>query len=154
MTDHPNQFIVFKLDGQKFSLRLTSVDRIERAVEITPLPTMPENVLGIVNLKGQIVPVFNIRRRFRLRERDIDPRDRLIFAHTARRTVALVVDAVSEIIGRQDRDVIAAGEILPGLDSVEGAAKVDDGLVLIHDLDRFLSLQEEATLDEAMRLHD
>jgi len=152
--DQPHQLLVFHLDGQRFSLRLTAVDRIERAVEVTPLPKMPENVLGIVNLKGQVIPVFNVRRRFRLRERGIDPRDRFIFARTSRRRVALVVDAVSEVLGQQDQDVVASREILPGLDYVEGVAKLADGLVLIHDLDRFLSVQEEAALDEAIKHHD
>ena len=148
------QLLVFRLDGRRFSLRLSVVERVERAVEITPLPQMPENVLGIVNLRGQVVPVFNLRRRFHLRERELDPRDRLIFARTARRPVALVVDAVSEVLPTRGREVVASGEILPGLDCVEGVAKLADGLVLIHDLDRFLSVQEETALDEAMQQHE
>jgi purine-binding chemotaxis protein CheW len=150
----PHQLLVFKLDGQRFALRLAAVERIERAVKITPLPKMPENVLGIVNLKGKIVAVFNVRKRFRLDEREVDPRDQLIFAHTARRPVALVVDTVGEVIERKDHDVVPSSEILPGLDYVEGVAKLDDGLVLIHDLDRFLSLQEENALEEAIKGHD
>lgn len=148
------QLLVFRLDGRRFSLRLSVVERVERAVEIIPLPQMPENVLGIVNLRGQVVPVFNLRRRFHLRERELDPRDRLIFARTARRPVALVVDAVSEVLPTRGREVVASGEILPGLDCVEGVAKLADGLVLIHDLDRFLSVQEETALDEAMQQHE
>ena len=149
-----HQLLVFKLDGQRFGLRLAVVERIERAVAIRPLPKMPENVLGIVNLKGQIVPVFNVRRRFRLAEREVEPRDQLIFAHTVRRLVALVVDAVEELIERQDQDVTTSGEILPGLEYVEGVAKIEEGLVLIHDLDRFLSVQEETELEEAMKRHE
>jgi purine-binding chemotaxis protein CheW len=149
-----HQLLVFKLDGQRFALHLAAVDRIERAVEITPLPQIPEKVLGIVNLKGQIVPVFNVRRGFHLAERDVDPRDQLIFAHTAQRPVALVVDAVGEVIERGDKDIITSGEILPGLDYVEGVVKLEDGIVMIHDLDRFLSLQEEAALKEALTHHE
>jgi purine-binding chemotaxis protein CheW len=154
MINKVHQLLVFKLDAQKFSLHLAAVDRIERAVEVTPLPKMPENVLGIVNLKGQIVPVFNVRRQFHLPEREVEPRDQLIFAHTARRSVALVVDAAGEVIERRDQDVIASGEILPDLEYVEGVVKLDNGLVLIHDLDRFLSAEEENALEEAMKRHD
>jgi purine-binding chemotaxis protein CheW len=150
----PNQFIVFTLDGQKYSLRLSAVERVERAVEITPLPLMPENVLGVVNIRGQIVPVFNVRKRFRLPARDLDARDQLIFARTSRRPVALVVDEVEEIIERDQQDVIPGDRILPGLEYVEGVARLADGLAVIHDLDRFLSVQEENALDQAMSRHD
>jgi purine-binding chemotaxis protein CheW len=148
------QLLVFKLDSRLFALHLAVVDRIVRAVQVTPLPEGPETVLGVVNLKGQVVPTFNLRRRFQMPERDIDPGDQLIIAHTARRPVALIVDAVGEIIERGDQDVIASGEIFPGLDHVEGVAKIEDGIVMIHDLDRFLSLQEEAVLKAAMKHHD
>jgi purine-binding chemotaxis protein CheW len=154
MTIRSHQLLVFVLDGQRFAVRVASVERIERAVEITPLPGVPENVLGVVNLKGQIVPVFNVRKRLHLPERDVDPRDQLIFAHTSHRQVALVVDAVAEVVERRDLDVIASGEILPGLEYMEGVTKLEDGLVMIHDLDRFLSLQEETALEEAITRHD
>jgi purine-binding chemotaxis protein CheW len=154
MINRAQQLLVFKLDGLRFALHLAAVERIERAVEITPLPGIPENVVGIINLKGQIVPVFNVRKGFHLPEREVDPRDQLIFAHTSRRPVALVVDAVGEVIERGDSDVVASGEILPGLEYVEGVAKLADGIVMIHDLDRFLSLQEESALAEALKPHD
>ena len=149
-----HQLLVFLLDDQRFALRLASVERIERAVEVTPLPRVPENVLGVFIWKGQIVPVFNVRRGFHLPERNIDPRDQLIITHTARRRVALVVDAVTDLIERGEPDVIASGEILPGLEYVDGVAKFDDGIVMIHDLERFLSLQEETALEEALKRHD
>ena len=129
------QLLVFKLDSRLFALHLAVVDGIVRAVRVTLLPEGPETVLGVVNLKGKVVPTFNLRRRFQMPERDIDPGDQLIIAHTARRPVAcLVVDAVGEIIERGDQDVIASGEIFPGLDHVEGVAKIEDGIVMIHDL--------------------
>jgi purine-binding chemotaxis protein CheW len=154
MISKAHQLLVFKLDGRRFALRLAVVERIERAVEIAPLPKMPENVLGIVNRRGQVIPVFDVRRRFRLPERDVDPRDHLIFAHTARRPVALVVDALEEVIERGDQDIVGSAEILAGLEYVEGVAKLEEGIVLIHDLDRFLSLQEENALEEAINRHD
>src|SRR5579872_3597119 len=106
--DTLRQLIVFNLDGQKFALRLAVVERIEQMVEITPLPKMPEHVLGVVNRKGQIVPVFNLRRRFRLPERDVDPRDHLIFARTTHRPVALAVDAAGGVVEAEGSNLIAS----------------------------------------------
>ena len=77
--------------------------------------------------------------------------DQLIIAHTSRRTVALVADAVSGVIERSEQEVIAAEKVLPGIEYVEGVVKLEDGMILIHDLNKFLSLEEEQALDNAMK---
>src|SRR3990170_1876614 len=72
------QLLAFGMAQQRYALPLAAVERVVRAVEITPLPKAPPMVLGIVNIGGHIVPVFNVRSRFRLPERDMDLRDQLI----------------------------------------------------------------------------
>jgi purine-binding chemotaxis protein CheW len=114
------------------------------------LPKAPEIILGVVNIRGQVIPVFHIRKRFHLPERDIGLSDHLIVAHTARRTVALVADAVIGVVAHGDEDLAAVERVLPGLEYVEGVMKLDDGLVFIHDLDTFLSLEEEETMEKAL----
>ena len=146
-----NQHVVFTLDEQRYALHLPAVERIVRVVEVTPLPKAPEIVLGVVNVQGQITPVINIRKRFRLPEREMNLSDQLIIAHTSRRTVALVADAVSGVIERSEQEVIAAEKVLPGIEYVEGVVKLEDGMILIHDLNKFLSLEEEQALDNAMK---
>jgi purine-binding chemotaxis protein CheW len=148
--NHLNQLLVFILDEQRYALSLAAVERVVRMVDITPLPKAPEMVLGVVNLQGRVVPLFNIRQRFGVPERELNLSDQLIIAHTSRRTVALVADAVSGLIERPEEEIIRAEKILPGMEYVEGVVKLEDGLVLIHDLDQFLSLQEENALDKAM----
>jgi purine-binding chemotaxis protein CheW len=117
---------------------------------MTPLPKAPEIVIGVINIQGRIIPVFNIRRRFHLPEREIELSDQLIIANTARRTVALVVDTVDGVIERLSEEVTPADQVLPRIEYVEGIVKLENGLVLIHDLDKFLSIDEEAKLDEAV----
>ncbi|MCJ7565171.1 MAG: chemotaxis protein CheW [Candidatus Aminicenantes bacterium] len=146
-----NQLVVFALDEQRYALHLSAVERIVRVAEVTPLPKAPEIVLGVINVQGQIIPVADIRRRFRLPEREIDLSDHLIIAHTPNRTVALVVDEVTGVIESPEQKLIPAKEILPGTDYVEGVMKLEDGLILIHDLATFLSLEEENTLDLALK---
>jgi len=149
--DKLNQLIVLTLDEQRYALHLSAVERIVRVVEVTPLPKAPEIVLGVVNVQGQITPVINIRKRFCLPEREMNLSDQLIIAHTSRRTVALVADAVSGVIERSEQEVIAAEKVLPGIEYVEGVVKLEDGMILIHDLNKFLSLEEEQALDNAMK---
>jgi len=120
-------------------------------VEISPLPKAPEIVLGVINVQGRIVPVFNVRKRFRLPERETSLSDQLIVAQTSRRTVAMLVDAVSGVVAYPEQQVITADRVLPGLEYLEGVAKLDGGMILIHDLDKFLSLEEETTLDNALK---
>ncbi|MEO9061583.1 MAG: chemotaxis protein CheW [Nitrosospira sp.] len=147
MTD---QYIVFILDTQRYALHLTVVDRVVRMVHVTPLPHAPDVVLGVVNLEGQVIPVMNVRQRFNLPVREIALTDRLIFAHTARRSVALVADTVTEVAEWSAESLIPAEEILPEVKYLEGVIKFRDGLILIHDLDKFLSLEEEHSLDLAL----
>jgi purine-binding chemotaxis protein CheW len=146
-----NTFVVFQLDQQRYALRLGTVKRAIPAVEITPLPQAPDTVLGIINMHGQIIPVFNLRRRFHLPEREIEVNDKLIIAATARRIVALAVDSVGDVIEHAEQEVIDAGTVLPLMEYVEGIMKLADGMVLIHNLDTFLSLNEEEALEEAIR---
>ena len=88
--------------------------------------------------------------RFHLPAREVRLDDQMIIATTAKRTVALIVDSVDDVIEIPEEKIIAAEQILPELEYVEGVMKTEDGMVLIHDLERFLSLPEEKALDEAM----
>jgi purine-binding chemotaxis protein CheW len=85
-----------------------------------------------------------------LPERDIRPDDALLLAHTKRRAVVLPIDACDRIVEAADDDVVPSEDIAPGLEHLPGVVKLDDGLVLIHDLERFLSSDEGNALDVAM----
>jgi purine-binding chemotaxis protein CheW len=145
-----NQYIVFILDDQRYALYLSAVDRVVRMVHVTPLSSAPDIVLGVVCIQGRIVPVMNVRQRFNLPKREIALSDRLIFAHTKRRPIALVADAVTEVVECSAQNQIPAESILPEAKYLEGIIKFKDGLILIHDLEKFLSLEEENTLDLAL----
>lgn len=146
-----DQYLAFILDDSLYGLNLSGVKRILRVVEVTPLPKAPEIVLGVINVQGQIIPVFNLRKRFRLREREINLGDQLIIAQTSRRKVALLADAVRGVVERSEGEIIPADQILPGMEYVEGVAKLEDGMALIHDLDRFLSIEEDQALGDALK---
>lgn len=143
--------VAFHLDDRRFALYLPAVKRVIRIVEITPLPKAPEIVIGMINMEGNIIPVLNIRKRFRLPEREIRLSDHLIIADTSKRIVAIMVDTVSDVIEKAAHDIVGASAILPVMEYVEGVVKLEDGMVLVHDLDKFLSLDEERVLEDAMK---
>lgn len=146
-----NQYLVFTLDEQRYALYLSAVERVVRIVELTPLPESTDIVLGIINLQGRIIPVVNIRKRFNLPEREIEVSNQMIMAHTSKRVLALLVDAVEGIVERPEQEVILAEKIFPEIEYIEGVVKLEDGLILIHDIERFLSLEEERKLEDAMK---
>ena len=143
--------MVLSLDDGWYALRLAAVQRVVRAVEVTPLPKAPIIVLGVINVQGQIIPVFNLRERFSLKQREIEPSNQFIIATTRRRVVALVVDTVVGVIERPEKEILAPASILSDMEYVEGVTKFEDGIVFIHDLGGFLSLDEAKQLDEALK---
>jgi purine-binding chemotaxis protein CheW len=145
------QIVAFALDGQRFAVSLSAVECVVRAVEITPLPKAPAIVLGVIDFHGQVLPVFNLRRRFRLPEREIDLNDHIIIARTSHRTVALVVDAVHGVTECAEDEIVTADAIVPGLEYVAGVVKRPDGMIFIHDLEEFLSFAEAQQLEGALQ---
>lgn len=148
------QLLVFHLDGQRYALPLDTVERVVRAAEITPLPQAPQIVLGALDIAGTILPVLNVRRRFRLPERDIHPSDQFLIARTRDRRVALVIDAAAEVVKLSTAQLIPAVAVAPGMEHIQGVARMNDGLILIHDLQTFLALEEAVALDRAIHAQE
>jgi purine-binding chemotaxis protein CheW len=145
-----DQIVLFTLDELSFALSLQAVVKVIHAIEIRHLPKAPEIIVGIINVKGQIIPVADIRKRFGLMPREIILSDRLIIADTGKRQIAILVDTVTGIRDLASRQLAVAGVTLPFVEYISGVAKFDDGLVLIYNLDRFLSLDEEKELGKAL----
>jgi purine-binding chemotaxis protein CheW len=142
--------VVFALDDQRYALALTCVQRSIRVVAVTPLPGAPAIVMGVIDLGGVVIPVIDIRSRFGHPPRDVRLSDHLLVATTRHRTVALLVDETKGVIEASPESHAPGGDILPGLELVAGAVKLEDGLVLIHDLGRLLFLEEETAIDRAL----
>jgi purine-binding chemotaxis protein CheW len=146
-----SQLVAFSLDDRRFAVALSTVKRIERIVAVTPLPKAPAIVTGIVNFHGQVIPVVDIRSRFNLPFREPELNDHLLVLDTGRRVLAFIVDAAEGVIDASADQYADRKEILPGMDYVKGVVKLEDGMILIHDPETFLSLEEEHTLDAAMK---
>ncbi len=143
------QLLAFSVGDHRYALPLSAVKRVVRAVEVTPLPDAPDTILGLINVQGQIMPVVNVRRRMGLPEREVNLSDRLIIGQTSKRTVALLVDAVSGVIEPEEQEVITAEKILPGAGCVGEVAKLAEEIVLVQDLDTFFSFAEEEAFSGA-----
>ena len=144
------RLVLLTVDGQTYALHLEAVDRILRMAEVTPLPGAPDAVEGVINIRGEVVPIVSIRRRLGLAERAAGAADSLVVARARTRRLAIIAESVLGVVERPADAVVSAGDIARGIQHIEGVLKTSDGLVLIHDLERFFSAEEEQSLDLAL----
>ncbi len=144
------EILTFELDGNDYAMPLEPVREVVRAVEVTPLAGAPAVVLGVIDYRGTLIPVFSLRRRFQLRDRRVQLGDVFIVAEAAGRLAAVHADGVrwlSSVTADRVRD---ARSLVLGGAHVAGAVTLPDGVVMLYDLATFLSAAEEATLDQAL----
>ena len=139
--------LVYTIDGFSFGLPLSSVDRIVRAVAVTPLSDAPDSILGVINVQGRIIPVVNTRMILRLKSREIAVEDKFILARTAELVMVIVADTVEGVVERPWAEVIAREGPNSRNDNLKGIVKLDGIPVPIHDLNRFLSTEAWAHKD-------
>jgi len=153
MSESLHTLILFTLDGQKYGVDLQIVMRVVRVVEITPVPGMPEKVMGIINFEGTIIPVINTRRIIDAPLRDLELSDQLVIVQSPERMIALVVDSVEGAIGYADAEEIPMESVIHGTKILRGILKDKEDLIFIQDIGRFLSLEEKLMLDSVLDSH-
>jgi purine-binding chemotaxis protein CheW len=141
-----NKIICFLVSGQRFGIRLSEIDTIIRAVEITPVPTSPGYLCGIIDVHGAVVPVINMDVRIGLPDRPTRISDRFIFAKVPGRLIALRVDEVTDIFQNIENHFLNADIISLDLE-IHGIVRSKDGLIVIYNLETFLSTDEISFLD-------
>jgi purine-binding chemotaxis protein CheW len=144
------EILLFKIGGARYGLLSADVHELIRAVAIVSLPRAPVIVEGLINLRGRVVPVLDIRSRFGAPKKPLEPSDHMIVAFAGTGLVAIRVDQATELVRLDERHIEAAKRIAPGIEHVAGVARLPDGLVLIHDLRTFLTEAEALALNEAL----
>ena len=148
MPDHA--YLTFGIDANRYAISATSVVEIVRAVAVMPLPGAPPIVTGLIDYRGAILPVFDVARRFRHASRAVRAAHRLIIATAGARTVALHVDAVDRLIDLIPETIEVTPSAIDPAVPIAGLARTHDGMLVIQDLDRFLSTAEASQLDDAL----
>lgn len=147
-SDH---YLVFTLDQHRFALALAEVERVVPALELTPLPGAPHLVPGIFNLQGKIVTAISLRRRFGLPDRELALSDHFVVTRALGRTVALMVDDTRGVVSQAHAEIVPAKAFLPEQPYVCGVMRLPDGIVLIQDLDRLLTAEEDQHLARVLQ---
>jgi purine-binding chemotaxis protein CheW len=138
------QVVVFELSGETYALDILHVHEIIRIQPVTPVPGAPEYIEGLINLRGRVVPVVDLRKRFGLRTREIGDRSRIIVVQVSDDIVGVVVDAVSEVIMVSPELVEPAARVVTGLDAeyIRTIAKVEGHLVAVLNPDKILEYSD------------
>ncbi|PLX03012.1 MAG: chemotaxis protein CheW [Marinilabiliales bacterium] len=143
--------VIFSLENPRYALELSCVERVISSVEIIPLPKAPDKVLGIINYHGDIIPVINIRKMFRLPEKGLSTEDQFIIAKTEKRLVALVVDFVEGFYELEDVSYEKTKELYPFAEYISSISVLEDEIIIINDLEKFLSLSDHNFLDKSIK---
>jgi purine-binding chemotaxis protein CheW len=143
-----NQLVVFDLANEHYGVDIAAVDGIVKMQQITAVPHAPSFVEGITNLRGEVLPVIDLRKRFGLSQGDATKETRIVHVNVDGVRVGMVVDAVSEVLRVAEEDIEPPSPIVTTVDSgfITGIAKVDERLIILLDLGKVLSTEEQAEL--------
>jgi len=146
------QLVVFELGDESYGVDISRVQDINRMQEITEIPHAPESVVGVINLRGRVIPVIDLRKRFGLPDAVRTKDTRIVVVHLEGNLIGVIVDAVSQVL-RIPADIVEPpSPVLAGVDSryLRGIAKLDDKLVILLDLDYVLSRREQEAISEVL----
>jgi len=147
-TDGSIQLLTFKLDDQEYALDIANVVQVVRMVAITRAPKAPDFVEGMVNLRGKVVPVIDIRKRCGLATKPYDLNTQLLIARADGRMMALIVDVVSEVLTMPIDNIEPPSQIGTEMENLAAVGKLGDRLLLIIDPSTLLAEADMAQVQE------
>ena len=143
------QLVSFKIANEEFGIDILNVQEINRMVPITRVPNSPVFVEGIINLRGRVLPVIDLRAKLGLPKKEYDKDTRIVVANIEGKTVGFLVDAVSEVLRIPKSITEAPPEIITGINSeyITAVGKLDDRLLILLDLNKLLVEEEKELLE-------
>ncbi len=142
--DEVLQWVTFQLDRETYGINVMQVQEVLRYTEIAPVPGAPDFVLGIINLRGNVVTVIDTRSRFGLDSADITDNSRIVIIEAEKQTVGIVVDSVAEVVDIYSNEIESAPNV--GNDEtaryIEGVVSRGEELLILVDLNKLLSDDE------------
>lgn len=143
------QFVGFVLHQEHYGVDIMSVEEIIRMVEITPVPRAPVFVEGIINIRGRVIPIVDLRKKLKMGDFSNTETTRIIIVCINSRRIGLIVDKVEEVIRIGVDAIDRAPGTSPSIDNyVSGVARTSNGMVIILDILKLFSLQEQIALEK------
>jgi len=148
------QVVGFRIGNETFGVRIASVREIVRVPEITTVPSAPDTVEGVINLRGKIIPVMDLRKRFGHVDMQPDKKNRILVVELQNKLIGLIVNAASEVLKIPPSEIEAPGSVFADGESsyVTGVGKLKGRLIILLDVSKLLRQQEVKRLEEAADL--
>lgn len=144
------QWVTFRLDNETYGINVMQVQEVLRYSDIAPVPGAPSYVLGIINLRGNVVTVIDTRQRFGLMPGDVTDNTRIVIIESDRQVVGILVDSVSEVVYLRQSEI----ELTPNIGNedsskfIQGVCHKNNELLILVDLNRLLTDDEWSELAE------
>ncbi|WP_394200771.1 chemotaxis protein CheW [Shewanella waksmanii] len=148
--DEVLQWVTFRLDNETYGINVMQVQEVLRYTEIAPVPGAPHYVLGIINLRGNVVTVIDTRSRFGLMSSEVDDSTRIVIIEAEKQVIGILVDSVAEVVYLRGSEIDNAPNV--GTEEsakfIQGVSNRDDELLILVDLDKLLSDEEWMELSQ------
>lgn len=151
------QLVTFQLGAELYGIDIMEVKSIEETKEVRAIPNSPIFVEGIFNLRGEIIPVINLHKRFHLRKSEMTEEDRLLSGFLIiaidNMHVAIIIDKISRVVWVAESDIQSAPQMLSGIGAeyIKGVVHQDEGYLIILDIERLFNVKELAQLESISR---
>jgi len=144
------QIVVFSLLGEDYGVEITSVQEIVRFQEVTRLPEAPDFVKGIINLRGQVIPVIDLKQRFYNFDSEITDDTRIVVVKVGNKPIGIIAEQVSEVLRLSEEAIEPTPTLLKdfGQSGLTGVGKLEDRLLILLDLEKTLSGEELNQIDK------
>jgi purine-binding chemotaxis protein CheW len=146
------QIVSFALGSEEYGVDISQVQEINRMVAITHVPRAPKFMEGVINLRGQLIPIIDLRTRFTMPRVEHTKNTRIVVTEIGAKRVGMVVDSVSEVLRIPVEQIEDAPEMITGVDTeyIRGVGKMNERLIILLDLGRIITSNERRELDEKL----
>jgi purine-binding chemotaxis protein CheW len=150
ISSNNQQLVVFCLANEEYGVAIIQVQEIIRQPDITRIPGMPVFIEGVINLRGRIIPVIDLRKRFGLQLQELSDSTRVVVADAGGQTIGLVVDSVSEVVNLPKDQIDPIPPSIASIDAeyLSGVGKLEKRIIILLDLLKLLSDLEKVAVDE------
>lgn len=146
------QQVIFKLDNEEYGIDIMKVNGIEKYHEVVKVPNSPVYVEGIINLRGEVLPIYSLRKKFNLEKKVPDEETKIIVVYTNDMKVGFVVDSVQEILHIDLENIETAPKMVTGISRkyIKSIAKQENRMIILIDIDLVVSDEEKIELGEIL----
>lgn len=144
------QLVTFNLGSEEFGIDILKVNEINRLMEVTKVPKAPKYILGVINLRGVIIPVVDLRLRFSMEQEEVGKKTRIMVIEALEKAICFIVDEVKEVVRISYDRIEPAPEIVAGIgcEYLRGVGKVDERLINIIDAERLFNKSEMMAFEQ------